>query len=154
VKIGISASRRIIVGKKKDAYRSGIGIKITGTARSLSIAGSRTLKYPLLEIALNAMVMIGMTDPIGAIKMMIGDSMGQLGGGLQFMIGWGAGSVCMIDLVILLNTFPGIKRSLKRWRMLEFPMSSYFVGMLILIGWSPGKVVAHQQGSHSFLRGV
>jgi len=60
----------------------------------------------------------------------------------------------MIDLVIVLNTFPGIKRNLKRWRMLEFPMSSYFAGMLILIGWSPGKVVAHRQGSHNFLHGV
>jgi len=154
VKIGIDVNKTITVGKKKDADRSGIGIKITGTARSLSIAGSRTLNYPLLEIALNAMVMIGMTDPIGAIKMMIGDLIGRLGGGLQFMIGWGAGSVCMIGLVIVLNTFLGTKRSLKRWEMLESPMSSYSVEMPIPIGWSQGKVIAHQQGSHSFLHGV
>jgi len=88
------------------------------------------------------MVMIGMIDLIGSIKTMIGDSMGRLGGGLQFMIGWGAGLVCMIGLVIVLGTFLGTKRSLKRWQMLEFPMSSYFAGMLIPIVWSLGKVVA------------
>ena len=58
MRIGIDASRRVIVGRKKDADRSGIGTRIIGTARSLSIAGSRTLNYPPLEIALNAMVMI------------------------------------------------------------------------------------------------
>jgi len=78
MRIGIDASRRVIVGRKKDADRSGISTRIIGTARSLSIAGSRTLNYPPLEIALNAMVMIDMTDPIGAIKMMIGDLMGRL----------------------------------------------------------------------------
>jgi hypothetical protein len=60
----------------------------------------------------------------------------------------------MIDLVTVLGTFPGTKRSLKRWQMLEFPVSSYFAGMLIPIEWSQGKVVAHRQGSHNFLRGV
>jgi len=82
------------------------------------------------------MVMIGMIDPIGAITMMIGYLMGQLGGERQFMIGLGVGSVCMIGLVIVLNIFPGTKKSLKRWLMHEFPMSSYFVGTPILIGWS------------------
>jgi len=70
------------------------------------------------------------------------------------MTGWGAGSVCTIDLVIVLGTFPGTKRSLKRWQMLEFPMSLYFAGMLIPIEWSQGKVVAHRQGSDNFLRDV
>jgi len=144
VKIGIGAHRRIIVGKKKDAERSGIGIKITGTTHSLSIAGNKTLNCPLLEIALSAMVMIGMIDLIGSIRVMIDDLMGRLGGELQFMIGWGAGSVCMIDLVTALDIFPGIKRSLKRWPTHEFPMSSYFAGMLIPIEWSQGKVVAHR----------
>jgi len=60
MKIGIGASRRIIVGKKKDAGKSGIGTRFTGTARSSSIARSRTLNCPLLEIALNVMVMIDM----------------------------------------------------------------------------------------------
>jgi len=86
MKIGIGANRRIIIGKKKDADRSGIDIKITGTARSLSIAGSKTLNCPLLEIALGAMVMIGMIDLIGSIRTMIDDLMGRLGGELQFMI--------------------------------------------------------------------
>jgi len=87
MRIGIGTSKRTIVGKKKDAVKSGIGTRITGTARSLSIAGSRTSSCLLLEIALNAMVMIGMTDPIGAVTMMIGDLMGRLGGERQFMIG-------------------------------------------------------------------
>jgi len=76
VRIGIGASRKTIIGKKKDVVKSGIGTRITGTARSLSIAGSRTSSCPLLEIILSAMVMIGMTDPIDAITMMIGDLMG------------------------------------------------------------------------------
>jgi len=86
VRIGIGASKRTIVGKKRDADRSGIGTRITGTARSLSIAGSRTSSFLLLEIVLSAMVMIGMTDPIGAITMMIDDLMGRLGGERRFMI--------------------------------------------------------------------
>jgi len=89
VKIGISANRRTIVGKKKDADKSGIGIKIIGIARSLSTVGNRTSSCLLLEIALNAMVMIGMIDLIGSIRMMIGDLMGRLGKEFQFMIGWG-----------------------------------------------------------------
>jgi len=115
VRIGIGASKKTIIGKKKDADKSGIGIGITGTGRSLSIAGSRTSSCPLLEIVLSAMVMIGMTDPIGAITMMIGDLMSRLGGERPFMIGWGAGSVCAIGLVIVLNIFPGTKKSLRRW---------------------------------------
>jgi len=73
VKIGIGASRRIIVGKKKDADRSGIGIKIIGIARSLSTVGSRVSNCPLSETVLSAMVMIGMIDLIGSIKTMTGD---------------------------------------------------------------------------------
>jgi len=98
--------------------------------------------------------MIGMIGLIGSIKVMTGDLICRLGGELQFTIGWGADSVCMIDLVIVLNIFPGTRKNLKRWPMHEFPMSSYFVGMQILIGWSQGKVVAHQQGSHNFLHGA
>jgi len=76
VKIGIGVKRKIVAEKKTNADRSGIGIKITGTARSLSIAGSRTLNCPLLEIVLSAMVMIGMIDLIGSIRMMIDDLIG------------------------------------------------------------------------------
>jgi len=89
VKIGIGVSKEIIVGRKKDAVKSGIDTRITGTSSSLSIAGSRTSSCPLLEITLSAMVMIGMTDPIDAITMMIGDLMGRLGGERPFMIGLG-----------------------------------------------------------------
>jgi len=144
VRIGIGANRRIVAEKKSNAVKSGIGIKITGTTHSLSIAGSKTLNCPLLEIALSAMVMISMIDLIGSIRTMIDDLMGRLGGELQFMIGWGAGLVCMIGLVIMSDIFLEIKRSLKKWRMHEFPISSYFAGMLILIEWSQGKIATHR----------
>jgi len=154
VKIGIGANRRIIVGKKRGADRSGIGTRTTGTACSLSIAGSRILSCLLLEIALNAMVMIGMIDLIGSIRMIIGDLMGRLGGERQFMIGWVANSVYMIGMVTVLGTFLGTKKNLRRWLMHEFPMSSYSAEISIPIEWSQGKVVAHRQGSHSFFHGV
>jgi len=144
VKIGISASRRIIVGKKKDADRSGIGIRITGTTHFLSIAGNKILNCLLLEIALSAVVMIGMVDLIDSIRMMIDDLMDRLGGELQFMIGWGADSVCMIDLVTVSGTFPRTKRNLRRWQMHEFLMSSYFAEMLILTEWIQGKFVGNR----------
>jgi len=144
VRIGIGASKRIIVEKRKDADRSGIGTGIIGTACSLSIVGSRILSCPLLETALNAMVMIGTIDRIGSIRTMTADLMGRLGEELQYIIGWGAGSACMIGLVIVLNIFSGTRKSLKRWPMHEFPMSSYFAGMPILIVWSQEKIVAHR----------
>jgi hypothetical protein len=133
VRIGIGASRRIIGGEKKDADKSGIGTKITGITRSLSTVGSKTSSYPLLETALSAMVLIGMIDLIGSIRMMVGVLMGQLEEEPQFMIGWGADSACMTDLVNVLGIFPETKRSLRKWRMHGFPMSSYFAEMLILI---------------------
>jgi len=141
VRIGIGANRRIVAGKKKDTDKSGIGTRITRTARSLSTIGSKISNYPLLETALSAMAMIDMIDLIGSIKTMIGDLMGRLGGELQFMIGWGTGLVYMTDLVTVLGIFPGTKRSLRRWQMHEFLMSSYFVEMLILIEWNQGKIV-------------
>jgi hypothetical protein len=154
MRIGISANRRIIVGRKKDAIRNGISIRITGTARSLSIAGNRTSNCPLLETALSAMVMIGMIDLIGSIKPMISDLMSRLGGEPQFMIGWGAGSVWTTDLVTMLDTFLGTKRNLKRWQMHEFPMSSYFAEMPILTEWSQEEFVGNQKGNRNFLHGA
>jgi hypothetical protein len=144
VKIGIGANRRIVVGKKKDADKSGIGIKIIGIARSSSTVGSKTSSYQLLETALSAMAIIGMIDQIGSMRTMIGVLMGRLEEEPQFMIGWGADSVCMIDLVSVSGIFPETKRSLRRWRMREFPMSSYFAEMLILIGWNQGKTVVNR----------
>jgi len=90
------------------------------------------------------MVMIGMTDLVDAITMMIGDLMGRLEGERLSTIGWGAGSVCTIGSAIVLDIFLGTGKNLKRWLMLEFPMSSYFAGMLILIGWSQGRIIAHR----------
>jgi len=105
VRIGIGASKKTIVGKKKGADRSGIGIGITGIVRSSSIVGRKISSFLLPEIVLNAMVMIGTTGPTGAITMMIGDLMGRLEEERPSMIGSGAGSVCTIGLVIVLNIF-------------------------------------------------
>jgi len=88
------------------------------------------------------MAMIGMIDQIGSIRTMIGVLMGRLGEEPRFMIGWGAGSVCMTGLVTVSGTFPETKRSLRRWRMHEFLMSSYFAEMLILIEWNQRKIIA------------
>jgi len=114
VRIGISASKKTIIGKKKDVDKSGIDIGITGTVRSSSIVGKKISSFLLSETAQSAMVMIGMTGPTGAITMMIGDLMGRLGEEHQFMIGWGADSVCMIGLEIELNIFSGIRKSLRK----------------------------------------
>jgi len=144
VRISIGANRRIIVGKKKDADKSRISIRIIGTARSLSTVGSKTSNCLLLETALSAMVMIGMIDLIGSIKTMIGDLMGRLGEEPLFMIGRGAGSMCMTGLVTVSDIFSGIKRSLRKWRIHEFSMSSYFAGMLILIKWNQGEIITNR----------
>jgi hypothetical protein len=93
VRIGIIASRKIVAGKRKDADKSGIGIKIIGIARSSSTVGSKTSSYQLLETALSAMVIIGMIDQISDFKTMISVLMGQLEEEHQFTIGWGAGSM-------------------------------------------------------------
>jgi hypothetical protein len=141
VKIGIVANRKIIVGKKKDVDKSGIGINIIGIARFSYTVGSKTSSYQLVETALSAMDIIGMTNQINDIKMITGVLVGRLEEEHQFTIGWGAGSMCMTGLVSMSVIFPKTKKSLWRWRMREFPMSSYFAGMLILIGWNQGKTV-------------
>ena len=62
MKTGIGANERIITGRKKDADKNGMGTKITGTAHFSFTVGSKTSSYPLLEIALSAMVLIGIVD--------------------------------------------------------------------------------------------
>jgi len=133
VRIGIGASKKNIIRKKKDADKR-IGIGITRIVHSSSIAGRKILSCLLSETAQNVMVMIGMTDQIGSIRTITAGFMGRLEGERLFMIGWGAGSVCTTGLVIMLNIFPGARKYLKRWLMHGFPMSSYFAGMPILIG--------------------
>ena len=64
--------------------------------------------------------MIGTTDPIGAIVIMIDASMGRLEGEHPSMIGWGADSVCTTGLVIVSNIFPGTRKNLRSWLMHEF----------------------------------
>jgi len=93
VKIGIGANKRIVVGKKKDADKSGIGIKIIGIARSSSTVGSKTSSYQLIETALSAMAIISMIEQIGSIRTMIGVLVGRLEKGHRFMIDWGRLSV-------------------------------------------------------------
>ena len=85
MKIGIIANRKIAVGQKKDADKSGIGIKIIGIARSSSTVGSKTSNYQLLKTALSAMV-ISMIGRVNDIKMIIGVLAGRLEEGHQFMI--------------------------------------------------------------------
>jgi len=60
------------------------------------------------------MVIIGMIDQIGDMKTMIGVLMGQLGEECQFIIGCGAGSVCITGSVNVLAIFQETKRSLRR----------------------------------------
>jgi len=144
VRIGTGVSKKIIVGKKRDADRSGIGIGITGIVHSSSIVGKKISNSLLSETAQNAMVMIGMTHQIDSIRTITAGLMDRLGEERQFMIGWGAGSVCTTDLVIVSNIFPRTRKNLNRWLMHEFPMSSYFAGMLILIGWSQGNIIVHR----------
>ena len=144
MKIDTGVNRRIVAEKKTNADRSGIGTKIIGIAHSLSTVGNRTSSCPLLETALSAMVMIGMIELIGSIRMMIGGLTSRLGEELQFMIGWGAGSVYRIDLVTASGIFPGTKKNLRRWQMHEFPMNSYFAQMPILIEWSQEKFVGNR----------
>jgi len=144
VRIGIGASKKNIIGKKKVTDKSGTSMGITGIVRSSSIVGRKISSFLLSEIVLSAMVMIGMTEPTGAIAMMIGDSMGRLWGERLFMIGWGAGLVCMIGSAIVLNIFLGTRKNLKRWLMHGFPMNSSSTGTPILIGWSQGKIIDHR----------
>ena len=117
MRIGIGASKKTIIGKKKDADKSGIGIGITGIVRSSSIVGMKISSFLLSETSRNVMVMIGMTDQIGSMRTITAGLMGRLGGERRFMIGWEAGSACMIGLVTVLNTFPGTRKSLKKWLM-------------------------------------
>jgi len=144
VRIGIGASKRTIVGKRKDADKSGIGIGITGIARSSFTIGRKISSFLLSEIVLSAMVMIGMTDLIGAITMTIGDLMGRLGEERLSTIGWGAGLVCTTGSAIVLDIFPGTRKNLRGWLMHGSSMSLYSAGMPILIGWSQGKIIAHR----------
>lgn len=100
------------------------------------------------------MVIIDMTDQIDDVKMIIGVLVDRLEEEHQFTIGWGVDSVCMTGLVSVSVIFPETKRNLRRWRMREFSMSSYFAEMLILIGWNQGKTIIDRRGNHNFPRGV
>jgi len=87
MRIGIGASNKTIIRKKKDADKSGIGIGITGILRSSSIVGRKISSFLLSQTTRNVMVMIGMTDQIGSIRTITAGLMGRLGGERQFMIG-------------------------------------------------------------------
>jgi len=154
MRIGIVASRKIVAERRKDADKSGISIKIIGIARSSSTVGSKTSSYQLLETAPSAMVIIGMIDQICDIKTMIGVLMSRLEEGHQCMIGWGEGSMCMTGLGNVSVISQETKRNLKRWQMHGSPMSLYFAGILILIGWNQGKFIINQCGEHNFPHGV
>ena len=150
MKIDIADNRRIDTAKKKGADKSEIGIKITRIACSSFTIGSKISSYRLSETALSAMVIISMIGQIDDSKTMIDALMGRSGGGCQFMIGWGAGLVCMTSLSNMLVIFQGTKRSLKGWQMHGFPMNLYFAEMLTLVGWNQGKFTINQHGEQSF----
>ena len=119
--------------KKKDVGKNGIGIKIIGGARFLSIAGKKVLNCQLLKIALSAMVIMGSIGQKGGFNLAIRVylSMSRSEAEHQCMIGWGADLVYMKGLVNALDIFQGIKRSLRKWQMQEFPMRKYSTGTLI-----------------------
>ena len=94
MRIDIGASKKTIIGKKKDADKSGINIGITGIVRSSFIVGRKISSFLQSETAQNVMVMIGMTGQIGSIRTITAGLMGRLGGERPFMLDWGAGSVC------------------------------------------------------------
>jgi len=87
VKISIAVSKKINIEKKKDADKSGIGIKITVIARSLFTVGSKISSYQLSETALSAMVIISMIGQIDDSRTMIDTLMSRSGGGCQLKIG-------------------------------------------------------------------
>jgi len=100
------------------------------------------------------MVMIDTISQINDSRTTIDVLVDRSEGEWRSMIDWGAGLACMIGLVSVLVVFQETKRSLKRWQMHGFPMSLYFVGMLILNGWNQGKFAISQCRRHSFPNGV
>jgi hypothetical protein len=81
------------------------------------------------------MVTIGPIGQKGGFNLVIRIylSMSQSEADHQYMIGWGADLVYIKGLVSALNIFQGIKRSLRRWQMQEFPIKKYSTGTLIYI---------------------
>jgi len=72
----------------------------------------------------------------------------------QFMIGWGAGLMCMKGLVDVSVIFQGIKKNLKKWRTHRFPMNSYSKEIRTFIMWIERKFAISQFGRQSFHDGV
>jgi len=134
VKIDIAVSKKIDAEKKKGADKSGIGIKILGTARSLFIVGNKISSCRLLDTTPSATYIIGMIGQISSSRTMIDVLMSRSGGVCQFMIGWGAGLVCKTGLVNVLVIFQVTRRNLKKWQMHGFLMNLYYAEMLILTG--------------------
>jgi len=145
VRIGIGISKR------KGSEKNVIGIRITGIARSSFIVGSKITNYRLSEVFLSAMVIIGMIGQIDYFRTMIDE---PIRGRMSVHDRLGAGLACMISLVNVLVIFQGIKKSLKKWQMYGFQMNLYFVGMLILIGWSQGRFSISQCKRQSFPNGA
>jgi hypothetical protein len=81
------------------------------------------------------MVIMGPIDQKGGFNLAIRVylSISQSEAEHQCMIGWGADLVYMKGLVNTLDIFQGIKRSLRRWQMQEFPMKKYSTGTLIYV---------------------
>jgi len=60
----------------------------------------------------------------------------------------------MTGLVDVLVIFRGIRKNLKRWQMLGFPMNSYFAEILTIIVWRQRRFAINQFGRQSFPDGV
>jgi hypothetical protein len=132
---GVSEGIDIDNSKKKDAERSGIGIRIIGGVRFLFIVGKKVLSFLLLKITQSAMVIMGLIIQKGGFNLVIKvcPSMSQSGIKHQYMIAWGVGSVYMKGLVNALHIFQETRRNLKRWQTREFLMKKYFIGTLIYV---------------------
>jgi hypothetical protein len=84
------------------------------------------------------MVIIGTIGQKGGSDMIVEvcPLMSRSEAGHQYMIGWGAGSMCMNDWVDALSIFQGIKKIWKKWQMLDFLMRIYSTEIPIYVVWT------------------
>jgi len=144
----------IDISKKRGVRKNGIDIKIIGIARSLSTVWNEVSNCRLLKTVLSVMVSVGTIGQIRDSRSITDVLMGRLGEERKFMIGWGAGLMCMKDLVDASVTFQGIKKNSRRWQMHESPMNSYSLEIATSIVGNQNKFATNQFGRQSFPDGV
>jgi hypothetical protein len=155
MKDGVSEGTGIDDNKRKDVKKSGIGIRIIGIVHFLFIVGKKVLSYLLLKIVQSAMAIMELIILQEGFNLVIKvcSLMSRSEGKRQYMIGWGAGSVCTKGLVNALHIFQGTKKNSKRWQMQESLMKKYFTGIPIYVVWRQLGLIS-QFGKLSFLSGV